>query len=328
MGVFRTSRALLRAIWSIARRPSVFGVGMPILLGVGSDMTYGGDFTSGVCLLTLAAVWSVVFWLDSRLIKKKKPRRPRPRKGDYDEALRSFNGELVKYRLRQIGGVLAIVLLLAVSIAFIRGKRNEKELGELIGFLLPGSELTPQVFCLKKYPAADAVIVFFDAAAAVVSKFPHTVISTNGSPLLAIDKHSDGSVGINAKVVSFDGRIVAEIKNNEFIVNPNNYLQMARRDKRSLSVRDQYGKTVLDVVYLNPSAFRISSFVAYISPGDTVEIAPIIGPPRMCFEEAGGEQNKGDFDFSRTPGHQLVMTYKAYRGFGPEKSTQKGTADR
>ncbi len=60
-----------------------------------------------------------------------------------------------------------------------------------------------------------------------------------------------------------DGRIIAEIKDDKFVVNQNNYLEMEQKNKSNLVIRDQYGRTVLDVTYINPTAVKISSLVVY-----------------------------------------------------------------
>src|SRR5438128_1396743 len=157
--------------------------------------------------------------------------------------------------------------------------------------------------------------VFFDGAVSIVSKFPHVIISAEGEPRLVINRQPDGSIGLDAKVVSSDGRIIAEIKNNEFIINPNNYLQKQRNSHSALAVRDQYGQTVLDARYLNRSAFLVSHFIVYVKTGDVAELAPSVAPG-MCFGN-GDSNGKGDFDFNRNPGEEMELTFKPYTGDGP-----------
>jgi hypothetical protein len=95
VGMFSALKAALRHVWKVLGHPGVFGVGMPVLLGVGLAMTYGGDFALGICVLILAALWSASFWLDSSLLKKKNPRRPRPRISDYEKATSVSEGKLL-----------------------------------------------------------------------------------------------------------------------------------------------------------------------------------------------------------------------------------------
>jgi len=293
---------MLKAIWGILGRRNVFGAGLPLLVGAGLTMIYGGDFTYGLIVIILAGLWSVAFWLESDLVKKKKPtRKPRPRKNEDQEATSQakFRGLLLKYRCWQTGGVITIAILCFVAISFTNGKAKEHELQKLGGILYPSDKPTPMISCLES-PRPEATNVFFDNSVSVISKFPHTIISVNQSPRLAIDKRPDGSIGIRAHLVSSDGRVIAEIQDDKFIVNPNNYLEMKRSDKSNLLVRDQYGFTVLDVTYLNPKAVMVSSLVVYTSTGDRMELAASQGPPRMCFDK-GLERspNIGDLDLSR-----------------------------
>jgi hypothetical protein len=259
----------------------------------------------GVSVLTLAAIWSAAFWLDSSLLKGKKPKRPRPRVKDYENQLKRFRARRIKYHLWQIGGTVIIAILLLISIVFAHNKWEQKELDKLNGRLLPANEPTPQILCLQNPPPTAAVEIFFGNSVAVVSQFPHTVISSNGVPRLGIDRGPDGSIGINAHVISIDGRIITEIKDSQFMVNPNNYLRLERKDKSSLSLLDQFGRMVLDVRYINPSAFLVSSFVLYTNAGDMLTLPPMNGPARICFFDKFGDPDKGDWDLSRTSGHPI-----------------------
>jgi hypothetical protein len=319
VGMFSALKAALRHVWKVLGHPGVFGVSMPVLLGVGLAMTYGGDFALGICVLILAALWSASFWLDSSLLKKKNPRRPRPRISDYEKATSVFRRKVIGYRCWQASGVFTVLCLLGISIVFIYAKRTEKELASLSGYLVPADELTPDTsLACPSSQSPDAVKVFFDGAVSAVSKFPHVIFSAEGEPRLVINRQPDGSIGLDAEVVSSDGRVIAEIRNNEFIVNPNNYLQKERNNRSTLTVRDQYGKTVLDVKYLNRSSIVILSFIVYVKTGDVAELSPSVAPG-MCFGN-GDSNGKGDFDFNRNPGEEMKITFKPYTGLGPVHS--------
>src|SRR5947208_3367066 len=129
--VWSVIRTVWRVVWRVAGRSAVFGIGMPILLGLGLAMTYGTDFKLGIVALIIVAMWSIAFWLDSQLLKKKKPRRPRPRTRDYENALPKFNRGIIKYHLWQVSGVATILILLGISVVFVRYKWNQKELSSL-----------------------------------------------------------------------------------------------------------------------------------------------------------------------------------------------------
>jgi hypothetical protein len=319
--VFRSIRSvakeILDVLWAITRKPAVFGVGVGVL-GVVFAITYATDFNLSIAVLIIVALWSIAFWVDSQILKKKKPLRPRPRNKNYEDALSRFNRGMLKYRIWQISGVLTVLVLLTISVTFVRYKWNEKELSSLSEALVPSDEATPEIPCAQPYPPNNAVKVFFDGAVAIITKFPHTIISANHDPRFAINNH-DGTVSISATVVSGDGRIVAEIKDNKFLVNQLNYLTMDRADRSSLKVRDQQGKTVLDVTLLNKYALVVSAFVVYLKSGDVTELASSV-KPGICFGDSA-ERSNGDFDFTRTPGQDMQLTYKPYTGFGAIKNS-------
>jgi hypothetical protein len=87
--------------------------------------------------------------------------------------------------------------------------------------------------------------------------------------VLSIGKSGSGMT-VSAKVFSRDGRIVAQIVDNGFFINPNNFFRRERPDKSTLVVYDQEGRQVLVVRYLNPSAVKILGIFNF--PG----ISPII----------------------------------------------------
>jgi hypothetical protein len=289
---------MFRPIWTLAKKPTAFGIGISSLLTFSSAMIYGGDFVLAGFALTVAAIWSSGCWLDSELLKKKKPVRPRNRVRDYDDQLKRFQRRRIEYRSWQFGGVIGTIVVLLSLFVFMHAKWEQKELDNLEGRLFPANDPTPNILCSKEPAPENSVKVFFGPFVAVLSKFPQTVISADGTPRLGVARNPDGSIGINAHIVSTDGRIIAELQNTQFIVNPNNVLRMERKDRSSLSIKDQFGKTVLEVRYLNPSAVLISAFVVYTKAGDMVDLAPPSTVGQMCFGDKD-DPNKGDLDLSR-----------------------------
>lgn len=125
---------------------------------------------------------------------------------------------------------------------------------ELSGLLIPDDKPTPRNTC-GTIPA-NSLALFFGNSIAYTSTFPHTVIEVGTEPLLVINREN-GKVTVSAKIFSRDGRIVAELKENRFYVNPNNYFRIERPSSHALIVFDQEAKQALNVEYLNPSAIRI-----------------------------------------------------------------------
>jgi hypothetical protein len=70
-----------------------------------------------------------------------------------------------------------------------------------------------------------------------------------------ISKNRDGLL-INAEVKSMDGKIMAELVNNEWRVNPHNYFKL-NFDKSGLEIIDDYNIPWLQIDYLTPSSLKI-----------------------------------------------------------------------
>ena len=124
---------------------------------------------------------------------------------------------------------------------------------ETSGVILPGTKRLPERHA--QIPKG-AIALFLGNSLAYTSSFPHTVIKVGGEQALVIDKNK-GGIAIYAKLFSEDGRIVAELKNNEFYVNPNNYFRIERPNQHALIVYDQSGQQALNVEFLNPSAIKL-----------------------------------------------------------------------
>ena len=103
----------------------------------------------------------------------------------------------------------------------------------------------------------EMVAIHYGNSATFLNKLDnHVVLNVEGDKLLSITKTPNG-VTVSARVFSQDTRIVAEIIDNEFHINPNNYFRIDRPDRHSLTVHDQQGERVLKVDFLNPRTVRV-----------------------------------------------------------------------
>jgi hypothetical protein len=153
---------------------------------------------------------------------------------------------------------------------------------EIHGLLIPSNEPMPDNPC-REIPA-NALAIFLGRCAAFSSDPFHVVLRIQGENVLSFSRVNN-RIAVNAKVYSRDGRIVAEIRDNEFFINPNNYFRRERRDAHSLVVLDQNGHNVLDVSFLNPRAIRFSGIFNH--PERPVVISPDAGlfKNSICFGE-------------------------------------------
>ncbi len=135
-------------------------------------------------------------------------------------------------------------------------KAVREETNQTSGVLLPDKKPVPaDLPCKEEIPAGDLILLLGNSVA-FTNTFPHTVIEIANQPLLVVSKQGN-SMTISAKIFSDDGRIVAELKDNKFFVNPNNYFRMERPNKHTLIVYDQRGNQALSVEFLNPSAIKL-----------------------------------------------------------------------
>ena len=125
---------------------------------------------------------------------------------------------------------------------------------EMSGELIPANKPTPPNACGTIPP--NAIALLLGNSGAYNSSFPHTVIEVGNEPLLIINKKGN-RIAISAKFFSRDNRIVGELKDNQFYINPNNYFRIERPDEHSLIVYDQEGNKVINVEFLNSSAIRL-----------------------------------------------------------------------
>jgi len=185
-----------------------------------------------------------------------------------------------------IAATAFVWLLVGVVIYFSRATTEETEHH---GLLQPADEPMPNNPC-GEIPQS-ALAVFLGRSAAYSSSSTHTVIMIKGERVLSFERVGQ-EIAISARVFSRDRRIVAEIRRNEFFVNPNNYFRRERPDTHSLRVFDQEGRKVLDVRFLNPRAIRFLGIFNH--PAHEVVISETEGlfANTMCFGE-----NKVDVSF-------------------------------
>jgi|GEM_PF-5370129 len=97
-----------------------------------------------------------------------------------------------------------------------------------------------------------------------------------------------------AKFFSRDGKIVAELKDNKFYINPNNYFRQERPSDHILKVFDQQAQEVLNVEFINPQVIKLLGIFylpnrAPIIIKDSMQILGGIQMSNNCF----GENNVG-----------------------------------
>lgn len=145
---------------------------------------------------------------------------------------------------------------------------HEEQLADAqTGVLEPGNEPTPPNHCSINVPRG-AIRLMIDygpkylLGVDVVQVFPKVIVAhQSGEPILSMDRNeTTGNVALLYDLKSADGKIIARLDENGFVVNRNNVLAI-KEDKHSLVVTDVYGKEVLYVRYLNPTAILVKGSV-------------------------------------------------------------------
>jgi len=174
------------------------------------------------------------------------------------------------------------VTLWVIAAAVIRYAGPQET--EYHGFLRPAAEPMPPNPC-GEIPA-NALAILLGTSAAYSSASPHAVIRIKGEPVLSFER-AYGEIAINARVFSRDGRIVAEIRRNEFFINPNNYFRRERPDSHSLIVFDQENRRVLDVRFINPRALRFLGIFNHPTHEVVISESEGLFAGGTCFGENG-----------------------------------------
>ena len=168
----------------------------------------------------------------------------------------------------------------------------------LSGWLIPRSDPTPTVKCLKydqtnhtlsktsefEIPE-DYVAVIVGSDVFIEKRFPITILQIADQPRLVLDR-IDGKVSVSLDIFDSDPnpRIIAKIENNKFTVNPNNYFKSEpSSDGSRLRVIDQHDIEVLNVDFFNGRSLRIRAVLYF--PG-------IQGPLRITNEKTTFEDHE------------------------------------
>jgi hypothetical protein len=75
------------------------------------------------------------------------------------------------------------------------------------------------------------ITIYFAKMSIIRETFPVSVVTIDKTSLSTIDRAKDGSVTITTNMVGEDGRIIANIVNDEWHVKPNNIFYMKNPKK-------------------------------------------------------------------------------------------------
>lgn len=214
----------------------------------------------------------------------------------------------MRYRLWQIVPTCLLIAFFATSFFFIQRLALTKELGQSEDWLYPASETDPP--CNSRYPLPDDAIALYLGNSRLVAGKDVTMWDVLdpqdrriATPILVVERDSRGGIALDLDVRSKDGKIVARIKRNYFVLNGNNILTKRRPDRSTLIVTDQEGTEVLNVKYLNPHAINLLGTFYVIGQKEPVvinEVTQDMGGSRMMLSGACNDSYGWKGDVSRS----------------------------
>jgi hypothetical protein len=164
-----------------------------------------------------------------------------------NDQLLSQNGQLQKDNVQLQSDITKIKQI---------NEELEKRIRPLSGVLTPDNKPTPKTPNGVLIPT-DAIALFFGNSFAYTNSFPHTIIEVGTEPLIVINKQGN-IITLTAKLFSEDGKVVAELKENQFNINPNNYFRLERPNAHTLVIYDQKGNESLNVNFINPKVIKLT----------------------------------------------------------------------
>lgn len=233
----------------------------------------------------------VCFWLTSDFVLEKKRCYIRCRiknlhKANLSEAKRRNE---IKYRCSWLGwqwGMATVWLGMCIlCIAYTRAGELDHELTQLEGILYPANDPTPETEC-GKIPD-QAILLLFGNSAAYSDGAQVNLFAVGGQPVLWVTK-SDDRLLLNGTFRAPDGKELVEMSDGKFLINPHNTLPFKRPDRSTLLVKDEYGRTIVNIRYLNKRTIKLLGEYQYSPTAKFIirDSEQIIGGLRMshgCF---------------------------------------------
>jgi hypothetical protein len=227
------------------------------------------------------------------LLEKKRPKIRRATKNNPTPTQPTSQDER-RWRMWCTLPVLVILAVSAILCAWTRVLQNDFELDRLADWLYPASD--PDPACSTKFPLPDnAIALYLGNSRLVAGKKVSMWGALNPqdrripTPILIVEQGSRGRIALDLDIRGSDGKIIARIVRNYFVINPNNILTKSRPDRSTLTVTDQEGSQVLNVRYLNQHGIHLLGKFYVIGQKEPIvinETTQDMGARRMIFSGA------------------------------------------
>lgn len=228
---------------------------------MGATMIGLHQFILAAIAFGCAAIWTIGFWLTSDYLRAKaRLLRARQTRKNPEE----FSRQTTAYRLWKYGISLCILVSFLASLWFVSNEHLKLSLESFEDGLYPANDPDPQLACNKTYPLQDKTVALYLGNSRISvpeAMFPWPVLKAQDlryrKPIITLEKDKIGRIAIDLDVRSKDGRLIARIERNHFVLNANNLMVKHRPDRSTLIVIDQDGNEVLNLRYLNPHSIHL-----------------------------------------------------------------------
>lgn len=163
---------------------------------------------------------------------------------------------------------------------------------KLKGVLLPANDPDPLPFCKANGDELKIVL----GTNAWVSPAGGNVIKVGDRDWVKVKRSEDG-ISVDADLVGEDQNMLGRIRDNKFVLNPNNLFDVTSDDSTLIVHSTHDGSEVLNVRFSNKTIIRINA-IFYLGPGMRVEVnerginsvgtSSTFAADHACFHNSGG----------------------------------------
>ena len=176
-------------------------------------------FVLAYLFFSCASLWSIGCWLTSDSLRKLNPEN-----WGRSHKKRATKGSYIKFSTVKWSVFALFILIFAVSIFGTYRVYEEKQLSSLRNWLVPAND-SVEISC----PESSGTYLVLGSNVLYAQTYPFAAIIVNGEPKLIVDKNKHGEIAVTLDIFDPDHKIVARIKQNNFIINPNNYFDKERK---------------------------------------------------------------------------------------------------
>lgn len=226
-------------------------IALPLLFATAVGFMLADKYIAAYAAYALTGVWSIGWWLTHDAVQSRRDFLQKQIKKK-----RLTKRARISFWKMICAGVIPIAGIVVAGIVYTHHIETEESLKAYYGWLYPDTIPDPYGMCK---PNADQLAMYVGSYSLLGNSFPQSLVAIHSVPTIIIDRRGDGAIALSLTIRSDDQRVIVEMDDGEFTVNPNNILRMYRPDKSQLVIKDQLGNEVLNAHYLNKNAIRLAA---------------------------------------------------------------------